>query len=230
MPSDMTSDLNHSPVLLEHGRITLALHRLRDGNQGDAEDETPRLLLLHSLGSRTPKVIPSEVAQAWQGSVWGLDFSGHGQSSIATGGGYSAEVLMADVDTALRHLGPCTLLGAGLGGYIALLIAGAAPQRVERVIVTGGSGLAGGGVRPGSEQILVPVGSFDGTTPDAFALMELSSDVRPPNYIASFVRQFVGAREQPRAVCVATAARPPWLSAVVEEYGVEVTSLTDALQ
>jgi pimeloyl-ACP methyl ester carboxylesterase len=214
----------NTPKYLEHGRIKLALHLLRDEGE-----HAPRLLLLHGLGSRTPVQIPSEIAQAWEGSVWGLDFCGHGMSGIATGGGYSAEVLMADVDTALRHLGMCTLLGAGLGGYVALLIAGAAPQRVDRVIVTGGSGLAGGGVRPGSEQILVPVGPFEGTTPDAFALMELSSDVRPPNYVASFVRQFVGAREQPRSICVATAARPPWLAAVVDEYGVETTSLTDAL-
>jgi pimeloyl-ACP methyl ester carboxylesterase len=38
---------------------------------------------------------------------------------------------MADVDIALRHLGEATVLGRGLGGYVAFLIAGARPTLVR---------------------------------------------------------------------------------------------------
>ena len=47
------------------------------------------------------------------------------QSTVPVGGGYTAEVLMADADTAVAHLGPSTIVGRGLGGYIAVLLAGA---------------------------------------------------------------------------------------------------------
>lgn len=212
-------------TMLRHGRMDLALHQLQVGDGSEA-----RLLLLHGLGVSTPNEVPAEVLAAWPGPIWGLDFCGHGGSSVAVGGGYSCEILMADVDTALRHLGPCNLLGSGLGGYVSLLIAGAAPERVLSVIVQGGSGLAGGGVRPGSESITVPASLGGGATPDPFALMELSNDVRPPNYVASFTRTFVAATSADSPVYICTAARPAWLVAVVDEYGVIVSTLNDALE
>ena len=64
----------------------------------------------------------------WPGPVWALDFTGHGASTVPRGGGYTAEVLMADADAALAHLGPATVLGRGLGAYVALLLAGARPR------------------------------------------------------------------------------------------------------
>lgn len=212
-------------VQLPHGRMSLALHQLQSGEEGQ-----PPLLLLHGLGSRTPAAVPSQIQSAWSGPVFGLDFTGHGMSSIPSGGGYSAEVLMADADTALRTIGPAFIVGAGLGGYVALLIAGAAPSRVLGVAVAGGTGLSGGGTRPGSEVIAVPAARVDGTTPDPFALLELACDVRPPNYVASFVRRFVADNGSEQPVNVCTAARPPWLAAVVEEFGVGVVSLTEALE
>ena len=74
---------------LHHAGVALALHRLQDGD-GDR-----RLLLLHGLGERTPSTVPVWAA-GWPGPVWGLDFTGHGASTIPLGGGYTAEVLMAD--------------------------------------------------------------------------------------------------------------------------------------
>jgi pimeloyl-ACP methyl ester carboxylesterase len=213
-----------APVMLRHGRINLALHELATG-----DTSLPRLLLLHGLGESTPTVVPVGIKDSWRGPIWGLDFCGHGQSDIAPGGGYSCEILMADVDTALRHLGPCLVLGSGLGGYVALLTAGAAPERVLGVIVQGGPGLAGGGVRPGSETILVPASIGSGGTPDPWALMELAIDVRPPNYVTSFVRQYVGVASSETPVSICTAARPAWLASVVEEYGVVEASLSEAL-
>jgi pimeloyl-ACP methyl ester carboxylesterase len=218
---------------LTHGRIILALHLLRPA-AGPASDPALPLLMLHGLGGATPASASLAVNENWSGPIYGLDFSGHGQSTCAVGGGYSAEVLMADVDAALREIGPAVLLGSGLGGYVALLTAGAAPSRVHALVITGGSGLAGGGVRPGSESIYVPTDTGTPTegraTPDPFALVELAMDIRPPNYAASFVRQFVSVCETPQPVSVCTAARPPWLAAVVEEYGVVTAGIEEALR
>ena len=38
----------------------------------------------------------------WPGPVWALDLTGHGGSDVAVGAGYFCEILMGDVDTALR--------------------------------------------------------------------------------------------------------------------------------
>ncbi|MEY3806352.1 MAG: hypothetical protein RIR69_1164, partial [Actinomycetota bacterium] len=83
-------------VFLQHNRITLALHHIREGD-GRA------LLLLHGLGEDAAAMNSLHVA--WSGPIWALDFTGHGQSTVPRGGGYSAEILMADVDIALRHIG-----------------------------------------------------------------------------------------------------------------------------
>ncbi len=229
--------------MLSHGHVELALHELASGrSSGERRDgaspkglapysgrsTTTPLLLLHALGGRT-STLPTVVAANWRGPVFGLDFTGHGVSTCPVGGGYSCELLMADADAALREIGPAVILGSGIGGYVGLLVAGAAPSRVSGVIVSGGSGLAGGGTRPGSESIVVPPHTSDRSTPDPFALVELSTDVRPPHYVASFVRHFVTASSLDQPVAVCTAARPAWLGAVVEEFGVSVCALNDAL-
>ncbi len=78
-------------------------------------------------------------------------------STPSKGGGYTAEVLLADVDAALAHLGPCTLVGRGLGAYVALLAAGARATAVRGAILLDGPGLAGGGPFPGSPMMLAGV-------------------------------------------------------------------------
>ncbi len=93
---------------LQHGRIALALHHLRESEHGWP------LLLLHGLGERSPDAVGLDIA-GWTGSVYALDFTGHGDSQNPAGGGYSAEILMADVDTALSNSDPAPFLGAGSG-------------------------------------------------------------------------------------------------------------------
>lgn len=213
-------------VWLTHVNVQLALHRLRAG-------EGRPLLLLHGLGECTPPELPRSVA-AWPGPVWGLDLTGHGRSTVPSGGGYTAEVLMADVDHALAHLGPVTVLGRGLGAYVALLIAGARASLVRGAILTDGPGLAGGGPSPHSPFVVreapttIP-GEPTATAPDPFALVELANDIRPPDYATTYVRQAVQFSGLDTPVAVTGVVRPPWLAGVVDEPGVAVSTLPDAL-
>src|SRR4051812_41250688 len=119
---------------LRHTRVQLALHHLRNGHVGDGHvgdgdlgdahlgDGPGRpLLLVHGLGERSPDRVPGFAAR-WPGPIFALDLTGHGESTVPLGGGYTPEILMADVDAALATLGESTIVGRGLGGYLALLI------------------------------------------------------------------------------------------------------------
>ena len=228
-------------VILNHVRTELALHELRPayetlGADPAADGLSGRpLLLLHGLGEQTPET-PPEVTAAWPGAVWGLDFTGHGGSSVPRGGGYTAETLMADVDVALAHLCPnqgslpVTVVGRGLGGYVALLIAGARPELVRGAVITDGPGLAGGGPAPHSSAVVrARVASAPDTTPDPYALVELSRDVRPGDYATAYVRQAVEFGGIDTPVVVASRARPPWLEAITSQPGVVVEPVEAAL-
>ncbi len=48
---------------------------------------------------------PRPSTTAGPGPIFALDFTGHGASTVPSGGGYTAEMLMADVDAALAELG-----------------------------------------------------------------------------------------------------------------------------
>lgn len=208
-------------IRIAHNRIQLALHELRPGVG------TP-LLLLHGLGEHTPAEAPA-VTSIWPGPVFGLDFTGHGESTIPVGGGYTAEVLMADADAALAHLGPSTILGRGIGGYIAVLIAGARATLARGVIVEDGPGSAGGGPAPTSQVLSTPTHTMK-APPDPFALFELSKDIRPPDYAANFARLAVQHSGLDEPIAVAAKFRPAWLQAVVDEAGVVECSVRTALE
>jgi pimeloyl-ACP methyl ester carboxylesterase len=205
---------------LRHSRVELALHRLRDGTGRP-------LLLLHGLGERSP-VRPPAGVEPWPGPIWALDFTGHGESDVPRGGGYTAECLMGDADAALAELGPATIRGRGLGAWVALLVAGARPREVRGAILSDGPGLAGGGARPGSPAIpwVDPEAS---APPDPFALVELSRDVRPPEYATAFVRLANELSGLARPLTVCAVERPEWLRATLEEPGVEAAPLAAAL-
>ncbi|MPY95909.1 MAG: alpha/beta hydrolase [Acidimicrobiia bacterium] len=213
-------------VSLAHNKVSLALHQLR----GPLLPTSPvrALLLLHGLGEHIPAGAPAEVGP-WPGPVWGLDFTGHGRSTVPVGGGYTCELLMADVDVALHHLGEATLYGRGLGAYVALLVAGARPALVRGAILADGPGLSGGGTRPGTVAIVTvdPAGSGP---PDPFALLELSRDVRPADYAQAFAREAVRSSGLDVPLVVSAYARPEWLRAVSEEYGVETLPVARALE
>src|SRR5436190_14538440 len=153
-------------IVLRHNTIDLALHHLSGEPNGGRS-----LLILHGLGERSPDEVP-DWAWRWPGPIHALDFTGHGRSGVPPGGGYSAEILMADADIALAELGPSTVVGRGLGAYIALLIAGARPQLVRGAVLCDGPGMFGGGTGPTSPTLLT-VDQSDGQTPDPWALLEL---------------------------------------------------------
>lgn len=209
-------------TMLQHNRVTLALHEIRPGNGRP-------LLLLHGLGEDAANM--ATLPLTWNGPVWALDFTGHGQSSVPRGGGYSCEILMADADVALRHLGePVTIVGRGLGGYIAFLIACARPTLVRGAVIIDGPGLAGGAVHTTSSTEIASVGHRTGTTPDPWALIELSRDARPPTYATTFARLAATNSGIDDPIAVSCKVTPPWIEAISAEPGVMTDiSMQDAL-
>jgi pimeloyl-ACP methyl ester carboxylesterase len=207
-------------IFLAHNRIKLALHTLRSV-------EGPALLHLHALGEQSPAAVPADL-QSWPGPVYALDFTGHGASAVPNGGGYTAEVLMGDADAALSMTGPATVIGRGLGAYIALLIAGARPEIVRGAILCDGPGLAGGGDKPGPINVRGVPGRA--SAPDPFALVELAGDLRPADYVARFAELATEHSGLHPAIAVCAKARPDWLKAILAESGVAEMSLEDAVR
>jgi len=206
---------------LLHNRVRLALHTLR------AEPVGRPLLLLHGLGEQSPSRPPAWT-ESWPGPVHALDFTGHGDSTVPVGGGYSAETLMADTDAAVQHLGTCTVVGRGVGAYAALLIAGGRPTQVIGAILCDGPGIVGGGPGPvASHATLLP--PHDGTAPDPWALLELGRDVRPADYAITFVHLAAARSALPTPIAVCAQWSPQWLAAVADHPAVLVTSLEQAL-
>lgn len=220
---------------LTHNRVRLALHCLRAGPAADAGarsagDGRWPLLLLHGLGEASSDTVPAFAGQ-WPGAVYALDFTGHGRSTVPDGGGYSAEMLLADADAALAVLagdtGCVTVVGRGLGGYIGLMLAGARAGQVRGTVVCDGPGLAGGAIGPTSQSFVALAPREQ--PPDPYALFELSRDLRPPDYATLFVRLAIEGSGLDEPIAVAAIVRPPWLSAVVDEVGVSTSSITEAL-
>jgi pimeloyl-ACP methyl ester carboxylesterase len=204
---------------LRHNRIDLAVHTLREGTGRN-------LLLLHGLGEHSATAVPAEAAD-WPGPVYALDFTGHGASDVPKGGGYSAEILLGDTDVTLAEIGPATVVGRGLGAYVALLLAGARPSLVRGAVLGDGPGLWGGPSGPTSSSVVVlePTAS----TPDPYALYEMSRDLRPRDYAALFARLAVEHSGLAEPITVTAFIRPPWLDAVVDEVGVAEGTLASAL-
>lgn len=215
-------------TMLRHGKVDLALHHLRDARSGGGRP----LLILHGLGEASPTSVPTW-ADVWPGPVDALDFTGHGLSTIPRGGGYTAELLMADADAALHALTDgdparsITVVGRGLGAYIALQLAGGRAAQVHGAVLVDGPGLAGGPTGPTSQSFFSLPNA--GTPPDPYALVELGRDLRPPDYATLFVRLALAGSDLDEPIAVASVFRPEWLDAVSREHGVMHASLAEAL-
>ena len=219
------------PLMLRHGKIRLALHTLREAPTSSTDAGRP-LLILHGLGEAAPAQVPGW-ADAWPGSIAALDFTGHGQSTVPRGGGYTAELLLGDADAALAALTGgdperrITVAGRGLGAYIALQLAGARASRVHGAVLADGPGLAGGSTAPTSQSAFHL--ETDGSSPDPYALVELGRDLRPPDYATSFVRLALGQSLLDEPIAVSAIFRPEWLEAVADELGVVEMGTEEAL-
>jgi pimeloyl-ACP methyl ester carboxylesterase len=220
MTSNDAKSASRSTQLLTHVKTQLALHKLRDGVGRP-------LLLLHGLGEQTPLTAPA-ATNSWPGSVHGLDFTGHGESTVPVGGGYTCELLMSDADRALAELGEVTILGRGLGGYIGLLLAGARPHLVVGAIIADGPGLAGGGSGPTSATIVAPPTS-EPVAPDPWALVELARDTRPADYVIEFVHEANKKSRLDSPISVASVSEPDWLRAVSDDPFVRKRTTVQAL-
>jgi len=176
---------------LHHGRVALALHALK-------REPGPQLLVLHALHGSSADWHPA--AMAWPGTVAALDFSGHGDSDWLPGRGYAPEVYVAEADMAIAHLesaDPLYLAGAGIGAYVALLLAGARAERVTASLLLPGAGFHGGGALPTEvadeaqrqwqEEISAPPRKPADTSPDPL-VRRCARDVRPADYVEEFAR------------------------------------------
>jgi pimeloyl-ACP methyl ester carboxylesterase len=161
--------------------------------------------------------------------VHALDLTGHGDSTVPAGGGYTCEVLMADADAALGHLGPLAVLGRGLGAYVGLLLAGAGRRRSGASCSTTGPGSSAARARRPRPASCSSRPTRRRAAPDAYALVELTRDVRPGDYAATFARQATQLSPLEHPVTVAAMGRPPWLEAVVDVVGVRQLGTTAAL-
>ena len=191
------------------GRAQVALHELRAG-------AGPTLLALHALGGSRRDF--AALASAWPGRVLALDFAGHGDSDWTRGGSYTPELHAADADAALLESDDACVVGAGLGAYVALLVAGARPGRVRAALLLPGRGLDGGGAAPRHDQALEVRSAEALRILDARAaqprpafdpmLRACETDPRPPDYARAFAdaaRRLLFAEDG--------RARPPWWEA-----------------
>ena len=115
----------------------MAFHT-KDGvlNYAEGPPAGPPLVLIHGIASRWQVFLPilPDLCLRWH--VFALDLRGHGSSSRVPGS-YTLNNYVNDVVAfvASRFAEPSVLLGHSMGGTIALLVAGAIPDRVAGVIV-----------------------------------------------------------------------------------------------
>ena len=185
---------------ITHGRVTLALHEL-------ARKDGPSLLLLHGLYGSSDNW--GETPATWPGAVYALDFTGHGRSDWLSGGAYYPELLVGDADAALVHIGQAALVGAGIGAYVALLVAGARPDLVPAAMLLPGAGLDGAGALPDfAREIFFPPQILRPPTAHDPFVDALDAFVRPVDYVETF------ARAAQRLLLLEDGQpRPPWWEA-----------------
>lgn len=197
---------------LKHGHISLELHELRPGNG------LP-LLLLHEL--RGSSADWGQVPE-WAGAVYGLDFCGHGASGWLAGGGYYPELLAGDADAALMHLERAAVAGAGLGAYVALMLAAARAASVPAALLLPGAGIDGAGPVPEYEAPFPPIDEIAAAPAGGFDpyVEMLEHFVRPREYacdLASSARRVFLAEDG--------SPRPPWWAALRSCRNVESVAL-----
>ncbi len=175
---------------LFHGRAAVEFHTLKQG-------EGRPLLLLHALGSSSA-AWPDRILDGFAGPVFAIDFAGHGMSSRLRGGAYYPEHFLADADLALEQIAePCALLGAGIGAYVALMLAGSRPDSVLGGLLVDRAGFDGVGSLPDDELVFEDIEGFERFIAEAstgFAVgtdplvAQCAGDMRPTHYAKSYAQ------------------------------------------
>ena len=129
---------------------------------------------------------------------------------------------------ALAELGTATIVGRGLGAYVALMLAGARPKEVRGTVLRDGPGLSGGAIGPTS-QSFVTAASRAHTRPTRTRSSSCPATCDRPTMRRLFVRMAVESSGLDEPIAVTAVVRPPWLAAVVDEIGVTTCSLDEAL-
>jgi hypothetical protein len=110
---------------------------------------------------------------------------------------------------AAKLVGPAVIAGAGIGAYVALLLAGGRRAQVAAALLLPGRGLDGGGALPDFDRdvlTLVTPAASPALPPGCDPLCcALQMDARPPDYAAHFAG---GARRL--LMLEDGGARPPW--------------------
>jgi len=103
---------------------------------GSAEAERTPLVLLHDLRGQSHLWDPVAGALA-ERRVIALDLRGHGDSEHVRPPAYEPRDHLADVEGLLGVLGVrrCAVMGHGAGGSLGLMLAGAHPEQVERLVL-----------------------------------------------------------------------------------------------
>ena len=101
------------------------------------DPETPAVVFLHGGGQTRRswgKAAAAVAERGWQAVT--VDFRGHGESDWSEDGDYRLVSFAADVQEVLRHLPPQpVLVGASLGGFTTMLLAGEISPGIARAVV-----------------------------------------------------------------------------------------------
>jgi pimeloyl-ACP methyl ester carboxylesterase len=122
---------NAYDTILSGGELRLAC-RIWPG----PSDALP-LVLLHGLTESSDAWERIAPVLARRRTVYAWDARGHGRSEWAADAAYAGDAHFSDVASALDALDieRCALAGFSMGGSVAILCAGAMPERVERFVV-----------------------------------------------------------------------------------------------
>lgn len=118
-----------SPRRIPRGNGSLALYE-----RGDPAH--PPLLLLHgAAGSTRLETAPLFRQLESSFHVFGLDLSGHGASSFPSEGALTMDRFVQDVEATLSAIDEpsCSLFGFSMGASVALRVAAAHPDRIDRL-------------------------------------------------------------------------------------------------
>ena len=146
------------------------------------------------------------------------------RSTVPAGGGYFSEVLMADVDAALGHLGP---------GHAVRPRAGRLRRPAGRRSASRPRPGRGPRRRPGHRRRRAPSrrrrscwapASHPAPPPTRTPCSSSATTSGPPDYAATYARQAATLSGLDTALVVTAVVRPPWLAAVAAEPGVRTLS------